>query len=143
MVAIVNERTIAATPERVFNALTQQDEIVCWWAEQAQVKPEVGAVGTFRFRPPAGTLQFEIAELDHDKKVLWISRLGPPTWAGTSVTWQLTSLANGTKVVFTHDGFAQADEAYTRAQGNWDAFLDSLKSYLETGIGTPGSPRSV
>jgi uncharacterized protein YndB with AHSA1/START domain len=143
MVAIVIERTIAAAPERVFKALTQQDDIVRWWAEQAQVKPEVGALGEFRFRPPAGTLQFEVAELDQNKKVHWITRLGPPAWAGTSVTWQLEPLPNGTQVVFTHDGFAQADAAYTRTQGNWDCFLDSLKSYLESGKGAPGSPRTV
>ncbi len=143
MTAIVTERTIAAAPERVFNALTQQDEIARWWANEARVKPEVGSLGKFRFRPPAGDLQFEVAELDQDKKVHWISRQGPPQWARTSVTWQLEPVQNGTKVVFTHDGFAQADEVYKQTQANWEYFLDSLKSYLETGKGTPGFPVSV
>jgi uncharacterized protein YndB with AHSA1/START domain len=142
MPAIVTERSIAAAPERVFNALTQQDEIARWWANEARVKPEVGSLGEFRFRPPAGDLQFEVAELDQDKKVHWISRQGPPQWAGTSVTWHLEPVQNGTKVVFTHDGFAQADEVYKQTQGNWEYFLDSLKSYLETGKGTPGFPLS-
>lgn len=51
-------------PERVWGALTQQDEIVRWWSDEARVKPEVGSLGEFRFRPPAGVLQFEVAELD-------------------------------------------------------------------------------
>ena len=110
MPAIVKELIIAAAPERVFNALTQQDEIARWWADEARVKPEVGSLGEFRFRPPAGVLQFEVAELGQDEKVRWISRQGPPQWAGTSVTWRLTLVQNGTKVVFTHDGFAQVDE---------------------------------
>ncbi|MDQ2904086.1 MAG: SRPBCC domain-containing protein [Chloroflexota bacterium] len=74
------------------------------------------------------------------EKVRWLSRQGPPQWAGTSVTWNLTPVQNGTKLVFTHDGFAQVDEAYKKIQGNWEYFLDSLKSYLETGQGTPGFP---
>ena len=143
MSAIIEERTIAAAPERVWGALTKPDEIVRWWSDEARVKPEVGSLGEFRFRPPAGVLQFEVAELDEGSKVHWISRQGPPQWAGTSVTWQLTPVHNGTKLVFTHDGFAQIDAAYAQTRGNWAYFLDSLKSYLETGKGTPGSPPSV
>ncbi len=143
MVAIVEERTIAATPESVFNALTQQDEIVRWWADEARVKPEVGSLGEFRFRPPAGVLQFEVAELNTGEKVCWISRQGPPQWAGTSVTWQLTPVQNGTHVVFTHDGFAHVDAVYEQTRRNWQYFLNSLKSYLETGKGTPGMPAFV
>jgi uncharacterized protein YndB with AHSA1/START domain len=139
MAAIVEGRTIAVAPQRVWSALTQSDEIVRWWASEAQVKPEVGSLGEFRFRPPAGALQFEVAELDQNEKVRWISRYGPPQWAGTSVTWHLEPVQSGTKLVFTHDGFAQVDEVYEQTRGNWRYFLDSLKSYLETGKGTPGT----
>ena len=143
MSAIVEELTIEAAPQRVWGAITQQDEIVQWWSDDARVKPEVGSLGEFRFRPPAGVLQFEVAELNEGSKVHWISRQGPPQWAGTSVTWQLTPVPNGTKVVFTHEGFAQIDESNERTRGNWEYFLASLKSYLETGKGTPGVPPSV
>jgi uncharacterized protein YndB with AHSA1/START domain len=141
MAAIVTERIIEASPERVWNALTLPDEIACWWAAEARVKPEVGSVGEFRFRPPAGDLQFEVAELIQDKHLHWISRQGPPEWARTSVIWQLEPIPNGTRLLFTHDGFVKKDEAYEQTRGNWDFFLDSLKSYLETGKGTPGLPR--
>ncbi len=139
MTAIVEELTIAAAPQRVFSALTQQDEIVQWWAYEARVKPEVGSLGEFRFRQGAFVIQFEVAELEQDEKVRWISRQGPPQWAGTNVTWQLTPVHSGTKLLFTHDGFAQVDERTGRA---WVYFLASLKSYLETGKGTPGAPPS-
>jgi|SRR5579884_69715 len=143
MPAIGEERTIAAVPSRVYSALTNADEIVCWWANEAQVRPEVGSPGEFRFRPPAGVHQFEVAELEQDRKVRWISRKGPPQWAGTSVTWQLEPVENGTRIRFTHDGFAQVDQVYEQTRGNWNYFLDSLKSYLETGKGTPGFPAQV
>ena len=140
MLAIVEELTIAAPPKSVFNALTKSDEIVCWWSEEAQVKPEVGSLGEFRFKPPASILKFEVAELHADKQVRWISRQGPPQWAGTSVTWQLIPVQSGTKLTFTHDGFVQVDEAYEQTRKNWEYFLNSLKFYLETGKGTPGLP---
>jgi uncharacterized protein YndB with AHSA1/START domain len=139
MSAIVEELTIEAAPQRVWGAITQQDEIVQWWAYEARVKPEVGSLGEFRFRQGAFVMQFEVAELDQDERVHWISRQGLPQWAGTSVTWQLTPVHNGTKLIFTHEGFAQIDE---RTRGAWIYFLASLKSYLETGKGTPGTPPS-
>ena len=43
-------------------------------------------------------------------------------------------------MVFTHEGFVKKDEVYEQARGNWNYFLTSLKSYLETGKGTPGTP---
>jgi hypothetical protein len=43
-------------------------------------------------------------------------------------------------VVFTHEGFAQVDERYEITRSWWERFLVSLKSYLETGKGTPGTP---
>jgi uncharacterized protein YndB with AHSA1/START domain len=143
MPTIVTERTIGVPPQRVFDALTQQGEITRWWSNEAQVEPEVGSIGEFRFRSPAGVLQFEVTELDANKKVSWISREGPPSWAGTSVTWQLTPVHNGTRLLFTHDGFTQVDEPYEQTRSNWEYFLNSLKSYLETGTGTPGFPRFV
>jgi uncharacterized protein YndB with AHSA1/START domain len=141
--AIIEGCIITAAPGRVWAALTNPEEITRWWASEAQVTPEVGSLGEFRFRPPAGTLQFEVAELDQDEKVRWISRKGPPQWAGTSVTWYLEPVPSGAKLVLTHDGFAQVDEVYEQTRGNWRYFLDSLKSYLETGKGTPGSPPNI
>ena len=138
MSAIVEELAIEAAPQRVWGAITKPDEIVQWWAYEARVKPEVGSLAEFRFRQGAFVMQFEVTELDQDKKVHWISK-SPPQWAGSSVTWQLTPVHNGTKLIFTHNGFAQVDE---RIRGAWVYFLASLKSYLETGKGTPGTPPS-
>jgi uncharacterized protein YndB with AHSA1/START domain len=139
MSSIVEEPTIEAAPQRVWGAITEPDEIVQWWAYEARVTPEVGSFAEFRFRQGAFVMQFEVAELDHDKKVRWISK-SPPQWAGSSVTWQLTPVHNGTRLVFTQDGFAQVEEGSERTRWAWVYFLASLKSYLETGKGTPGVP---
>jgi uncharacterized protein YndB with AHSA1/START domain len=145
MAAIVEELTFTAPQERVWNALTQQDEIACWWTNDLSAKPEIGSLAEFRFSEGTFIVQLEVAELDKDKKVSWISRQGPSTghWVGTSVTWQLTPSHNGTQVVFNHDGFAQADRRYEITRAWWEHFLASLKSYLETGKGNPGSPLTI
>lgn len=145
MSAIVEEITIAVAPERVWNALTRPEEIGHWWTNDLNVTPEVGSLAEFRFGESGDSvLRFEIAELDQGKKIHWIYRFGSVAkWAGTSVTWQLEPIQSGTKLAFSHDGFAKVDEAYEQTHENWSYFLNSLKSYLETGKGTPGLPPSV
>jgi len=141
MPSIIKEFTTQARPERVFNALTQQEEIAQWWTDDLSVKPEVGFVTEFHFQKwGAGSLRFEITELQDAESVSWISKIGPPAWSGTSVTWQLIPVQEGTHLVFTHEGFHQINESYESTRKNWDYFLRSLKSYLDTGKGTPGGP---
>ncbi len=143
MVDIVNEFTIEAATPRVWNALTSSEEIAGWWTDDLSVTPEVGTLAEFRFRQ--GTFQFKVAELVQDEKVRWMTKQGPSTghWAGTSVTWHLEPVSNGTRVVFNHSGFAQADRRYEITRAWWEHFLASLKSYLETGKGTPGTMPAI
>lgn len=141
MSTIKKEFTTTVSPERVFSALTQQDEIARWWTDDLSVKPEAGSPAEFRFRQRAFVLQLEIAELDANKTVSWLSRQNPAGWSNTRVTWQLTPTANGgTELVFTHDGFVPGSPEAQQVNGIWEYFLGSLKSYLETGQGTPGLP---
>jgi len=140
---IIRELTVAAAPQRVWDALTQPEEIGHWWTNDLNVTPEVGSLAEVRFGEWGEfVLRFEIAELEQNENVHWMTRQGPSTghWKGTSVTWRLTPVHGGTQVVFTHSGFAQADRRYEITRAWWEHFLGSLKSYLETGKGTPGSP---
>ena len=139
MPAIIKEISIAAAPERVFNALTQQEELAHWWTDDLSMKPEVGYLAEFRFAT-GFFLQFEIMELKANENITWVLRQGPPDWIETNVTWQLTPIQKGTTLFFMHDGFMQVNNRYEQARKNWSYFLDSLKSYLETGKGTPGCP---
>jgi uncharacterized protein YndB with AHSA1/START domain len=141
MAAILKELSIQAAPQRVWDALTLPEEIARWWTDDLNVRPEVGMLAEFRFSQGTFVIQFEVARLDEESKVYWVTRQGPSTghWTGTSVSWQLEPVPNGTKLVFTHDNFAQADRRYEMTRSWWEYFLDSLSSYLETGKGTPGS----
>jgi uncharacterized protein YndB with AHSA1/START domain len=139
MADIVQELTIEARPEKVFAALTRQDELAQWWTTHVTTEPRVGSVAEFRFDNGATVFQMEIVELVDGKKVRWAVRSGPPHWEGTTVTWDLTPAGNGTKLLFGHHGFAAADAGYEQTRAGWEYFLGSLKSFLEMGKGTPHS----
>jgi uncharacterized protein YndB with AHSA1/START domain len=142
MAAIVQELVIEATPRRVWDALTHPDEIGHWWTNDLNAKPEVGTLAEFRFGGWGEVmLRFQVAELDPEKCIRWVHRQSTiPEWAGTSITWHLQPIPNGTHLTFKHEGFATTDEAYQHSCGNWNYYLRSLQSYLETGKGTPGLP---
>ena len=134
---IVQELTIEAAPEKVFNALTRQEELAQWWTNHVTAVPKVGSIAEFSFNNGAVVFRMEIAELNPGKRVHWIVRHGPPHWEGTDVTWDLSPVGGGTKLLFGHHGFAVGNAAYEETPGGWQYFLGSLKSYLETGKGTP------
>ena len=90
MAAIIKEFTIAAAPQRVWDALKQPDEIGHWWTNDLNVTLEVGSLAEFRFGEWGDfVIRFEVAELDQDKQVRWISRRGP----GPALGWDQCHLA--------------------------------------------------
>lgn len=135
MVDILQELTIKATPDEVFTAITQHDELTQWWANHVIAEPKVGTVAEFRF-DNGEVMKMEITKLDAGKNVNWLVRQAP-YWEGTTITWDLTPITNGTKLLFGHRGFRMSDAAYEQTRTGWEYFLGSLKSYLETGKGTP------
>ncbi len=136
---IVQELTINATPERVFSAITQPDELTRWWANGATTEPTVGSLATLRF-DNGEVMVMEIADLAAGERVRWVVRQAPQyahLWEGTAITWDLAPIPIGTTLIFGHHGFAAVNAGYEQTRTGWAYFLGSLKAYLETGRGTP------
>ncbi len=135
---IVQELKIEATPEKVFHALTEPAGIAGWWSNHATARPEVGSVTEVRFEN-GGVFKMEIIELEVGKKVHWRCRLSPHDWEGSTITWDLTPISQGTRLLFGHRGLTVGATGYDieETRAGWEYFLGSLKSYLETGKGTP------
>jgi len=137
MVDIVQELTIDATPTLVFEAITAQDQVTLWWANHVIAEPKVGSLAQFSF-DNGEVMTMEITHFEATKKVHWLVKQAPQAyWQGTTISWELKSLSRGTKLLFAHRGFAASDRGYEETCSGWHYFLASLKSYLETGKGTP------
>jgi len=119
MSAIVIERSIAATPERVYAALTRQDDLAGWWTTDLGAVAEAGSVLEFRYNQGTAVRRFEVAELVAGERVRWLLRRGPAHWIATSITWHLTPAHDGTRLVFTQDGFAQEDALVAQTRFEW------------------------
>jgi len=128
-------RTIQASPEMIWTALTQASGLREWMCDGARSVPRKGGLvqvwwnsgyearGVFTAYKPPGTLAFT-----------WNSPMEP---GETSVKFTLKPVEGGTKVTVIHSGFGTGKKWAGRAQESqegWTQGLDNLQSTLETGV---------
>jgi uncharacterized protein YndB with AHSA1/START domain len=146
--AVVAETQIAAPPERVFQALTDERDLSRWFKNETcptkrwQMDAHLG--GAYRYQTEKGTVAVhgvdefechgEILELDPPRLLVY-------TWFGnwhenkslrTVVRWELTPRAGGTHVKVTHSGLATEAAARKDYSGGWPGVLDQLKQFTES-----------
>jgi uncharacterized protein YndB with AHSA1/START domain len=130
------ELTTAARRERVWQALTDADQIVRWFSDKA-VKVDLRPGGSIRFEWEGG--EYDDATIDTVEE---------PTrfafeWHGagfaepsTLVEFTLEEVEGGTRVVVVERGFSKVgaekrETAWKDNDGGWTKELGELKEYLE------------
>jgi len=135
---------INATAHQSYKALTE--DIPLWWTEMFQSSANnEGDSFTVRFGEDVfKTIRVE--ELVANSKVVWFvedSLINIPQlnnqkeWIDTSIVWEIEEKGNSILLRLTHIGLHPEIECYEICSMGWKQFIDSLKSYLETGTGTP------
>jgi uncharacterized protein YndB with AHSA1/START domain len=137
--AIVYTIYIAATPERVWQALTTAEFSRKYFSGFA-IEADLQVGGAFIARAPDGSVHIsgEVIECDPPKKltITWnvnwpalVEKLGP-----TLVTYEIEQTGEAVKLTMlqSHDRDISEDILSGGRQG-WPAILSCLKSVLETG----------
>jgi uncharacterized protein YndB with AHSA1/START domain len=100
------EKVFAASPVKVWRALTDSDVLSRWLMKNDFIAQQ-GQSFTFRAKASFGwdgivhCKVLEITPLEH----LTISWVGAPDMPETQVSWWLAQVGGGTKLVFSHTGF--------------------------------------
>lgn len=100
------ERVFAASPEKVWCALTDSDVLSRWLMKNDFVARQ-GHCFTFRATPSFGwdgIVHCKVLEITPPER-LTISWIGAPDMPETRVSWSLAQANGGTNVVFSHTGF--------------------------------------
>ncbi|MFN7923264.1 MAG: SRPBCC domain-containing protein [Bryobacteraceae bacterium] len=145
--SVVAEVWIDAPPERIFNALTHQAELVRWFtdAKSPVHRWEIDARpgGSFRYfideetAARHGVTAFEchgeILEFDPPKLLVytWIASWHADTALKTVVRWEISASGRGTLVRVTHSGLASEPAALRDYGGGWRDQLRMLVSFVE------------
>ena len=146
--AIISEIEIAAPPQRVFQALTDQKQLNLWWTDPScpikRFEMDARPGGKWRFLTQAGGLEVngvrqfeahgEILEYMPPRMLVytWIANWHDNPAQITVVSWELVPSKIGTRVKVTHSGLAQLPIARKDYSGGWPGVVEKLKQFTET-----------
>jgi len=127
---------IMASPERVFAALSEADEISRWWGHPSVYTTDkwttdfrVGGQWRADGRGADGVpfhVTGEFLEIDPPHRIV---QTWQPSWAGgpaTTLTYELSPISGGTRVMVRHDGFKGRPEACNDHSNGWIMVLGWL-----------------
>jgi len=141
---------VAATPDQAYHALTAGFEH--WWTTPDQPIADVGDRAKFGFPPGLSYWTFQATHLSPGERVelectdAFHIHEGQPKetekeWLGTKAVWRIEARGENTIIHFEHVGLKPSLHCFDICQAGWDLFfVDSLKSYLDTGVGKPHRP---
>jgi uncharacterized protein YndB with AHSA1/START domain len=143
---------VAATPDEVWKALTDADEMVRWFPLQAAVRPEVGGQITWQWDGQF-TWVSEIERWDPGVALTLVNRdqrpydvegrelpAGQASSATLVMEFTLESVEGKTRLRLVHSGFGRGaswDDEFEGVSVGWRYELRSLKFYLERHAGRP------
>jgi len=128
-------------PTEAFEAINQVNE---WWVRDIEGSAEkLNDIFTVHFGETFVT--FKVTESIPGKKIVWdvadcyLPWLKDKTeWNGTSVVFEISSLADGTQVTMTHIGLVPEVECYNGCEAGWNKyFKGSLFKLLTEHAGVP------
>ena len=135
------ELFIKASPQRVFQALTQKEDLESWFVTRAEVEPRAGGALRFAWDQEAKSVEVgKILAYEPPSRIsyTWEMQGSSPT----TITFELSAENDGTRLHLTHTGIGEGDDwdrYYAGIGRGWPAHLKDLTSWLETGVcGVPG-----
>jgi len=155
--AVIVELEIAAPPERVFEALTDEKQLFTWWGSEPSVDLSAFTMdarkgGRYHYAcTPKGNQDFgpiteqfkqngevvfdchgEVLEI-HPPRLLvwsWIANWHKDPQHATIVRWELTPTKAGTLVRVTHSALTNEPESRKDYGSGWQGVLQLLKDFL-------------
>jgi uncharacterized protein YndB with AHSA1/START domain len=124
---IVRSVEIAAAPERVFELLTDERELVRWWPDTAELEPKAGGRFRFAFRGGESIVTGELTRFDPPRALAltWVRAETPDVT--TSVEFTVTPLGGDRcRVEVVHAGWEAAPDQRPLHDAGWAHFLGCL-----------------
>jgi uncharacterized protein YndB with AHSA1/START domain len=137
--SVERELAIAASPETVWQLLTDPDQAVRWMGQAATFDVRPG--GGYRVEViPGHTASGEFVEVDPPRRLVhtWGWETGSDSVApgSTTVEYELIPDGDGTLLRFSHRELPTAESAASHGHG-WDHYLERLA--IAATCGDPGS----
>jgi uncharacterized protein YndB with AHSA1/START domain len=132
--SIERELYIEASPEVVFEVVSDPKHVSRWWPDEAHYEPVPGSTGEISF---GGTKveAFTVVEVQPPRtfSFRWTHPAGEAATPGNSlfVTFELTPSGAGTVLKLTETGFREEERRRDHING-WNYFLPRIAPYVAT-----------
>ncbi len=135
-------KLIKATPERVFKALTDNRELERWFVHTANVDARPGGAVVMDWAPGVGE-RGNVIDWEPSRRFSFTWEAFSPT--PTTVTFDLKKEDDGTSLTLAHSGIGEGEpwKVYANIAKAWEAHLQDLASWIETGTCPPPGPRGA
>ena len=138
MANIRHNLMINASTKKVYDAITSEQGLKGWWTNEVTAKPEEGYINHFKFSDEYFN-KMKILKLNAPVEVHWEGVDGDEEWVGTNLFFELNEKEEITLLRFSHLNWKNESEFFGFCSHHWGRYLDSLKSFCETGNGHPYS----
>lgn len=137
MAELLHDVTIAASPAKVYAALTTQKGLRSWWTRDTTARARVGSEAVFGFSRRAAVFRMRIAALKPGTRVEWHCTGEVAEWKGTRLTWDLERVEGGTRLRFAHARWRSTRGSYAACNTTWGELMHRLKAFAEGGRPCP------
>jgi uncharacterized protein YndB with AHSA1/START domain len=132
MFEIMHEFWIRADREKVFDACATTEGLEAWWTLRTSGGPRLNEEYKFYFSEahdwrgvarvcqPPRAIEWEMTNADED-------------WTHTRVGFELEPEGEGTRLLFRHSGWRDANRHFRVSSYCWATYLRLLKRYVERG----------
>jgi uncharacterized protein YndB with AHSA1/START domain len=128
---------IAATPEKVFEALTDSKMSERYWhGNYVESDWKVGSPFTLRLRRRDKDVTGEVLEYDPPRRLAYTFhsvQAGHESERPSRVTFELERQKDQVKLTIVHDWFEPGSKVFESISLGWPLVLSSLKSFVENG----------
>lgn len=138
---------IDASPDVVFNALTDEKELTNWFPDQAKLEPRVGGSMQFKFFEEGKEnhrVEGKVLELVQGRRISYSwANLSDSNFPKTVVTWTIEPAAgNKTLVTLVHTGFDPKSRWFDLHSKGWSYFVEERLPKYCSGI-PPGKREKI
>lgn len=134
---------LAATPETVWQYLTEKDKLKAWF-HPAENDLAIGKEYALVKEDQPGSQRLcwgEVVSMTPPTSMVWTFTVGPLNGAMTSVTWTLEAFGEGTRLTLVHEGLSDAmgDSALGlifALDPGWDEHFGRLRISLRETVAT-------
>ena len=136
---------VNAAPDEVFRLVATTEGISGWLTQASSQDYRKGGALDLRF--PDQNVSFVISELEAPSRIKWHCTTSASAWFETDIAFEFVARGDKTIVRFDHLGWPGITDLFRDCSMSWAYFLESLRSLVEQGSGTPEqftdvSPRS-